>query len=80
MRQTIIKRKKKKKKMIHIKTQDLSKTLKDYSNIWLALDPDSMKVIATGKEPKIAISKARKNGIKNPVITRAPKNYGAYIL
>lgn len=63
-----------------IKTVDLSKTLKKYSNQWLALDPKSMKVVATGKTPKTALEKARDKGYKQPTLTKAPKDYGAYIL
>ena len=63
-----------------IQTVDLSKILRDYSNVWLALNPSSMKVVATGKEPKTVLEKARKQGVDNPVLTKAPKNYGTYIL
>lgn len=63
-----------------IQTTDLSKILKDYSNVWLALNPNSMKVVATGREPKTALGKARKQGVENPVLTKAPKDYGTYIL
>lgn len=63
-----------------VTTIDLSKILKQYSNTWLALNPTSMKVVATGKEPKVVLEKARKKGIKSPVLTKAPKDYGTYIL
>lgn len=63
-----------------IQTADLSKILREYSNTWLALNPDSMKVVATGKEPKTALEKARKQGIEDPILTKAPKDYGTYIL
>lgn len=63
-----------------VKSQDLSKTLKDYSNKWIALQPGSMKVIAVGLKPKSVIEKARKKGVSNPILTRAPKDYGTYIL
>lgn len=63
-----------------IKTEDLSKTLKDYSSIWIALDPNAMTVTATGKNPQIVLDKARKKGVIHPVLTRAPKDYGTYIL
>lgn len=59
---------------------DLSKTLKKYSNEWIALDPISMKVVAVGKLPKSVLNKARDKGIGSPVLTRAPQNYGTYIL
>lgn len=51
-----------------------------YSNKWLALDPSSMKVVVSGNQAGNVLDKARKEGIEHPVLTRAPKNYGAYIL
>lgn len=63
-----------------IQTVDLSKILREYSNTWLALNPDSMKVVATAKEPKTVLAKARRKGIKDPILTKAPKDYGTYIL
>lgn len=68
--------------MLSMKTKvfDLSKTLKNYSNVWLALDPRSLKVIASGKKPKNVLTEAREKGIMQPVLTRAPQDYSAYIL
>lgn len=63
-----------------IKTIDLSKSLKSYSSKWVALKPDTSRVIAVGDSPKYVIALARKNGIDSPVLTRVPKDYGAYIL
>ena len=65
-----------------IKTQDLSKILRDkeYSNKWLALMPLSMKVVAYGNKAKNVLEAARKKGVENPVLTRVPKDYGTYIL
>lgn len=63
-----------------IQTADLSKILREYSNTWLALNPDSMKVVATAREPKTVLEKARRKGIEDPILTKAPKDYGTYIL
>lgn len=63
-----------------VKTVDLSKTLRKYSSEWIALEPNTMKVIAVGKLPKNALDKARNKGINHPVLTRAPKDYETYIL
>ena len=63
-----------------VKTADLSKTLKKYSNQWLALKPKTLSVVASGKEPKKVIAEAKKKGVSHPVLTKAPKSYGAYIL
>lgn len=63
-----------------VKVVDLSKTLKPYSNEWIILDPNTMKVFAAGKKADEVLDQARKRGIINPILTRAPQNYGAYIL
>jgi len=63
-----------------IKTVDLSKTLKGYSNRWVALDPTSMKVVASAKETENILEKAKKAGVKHPVLTKVPQHYGTYIL
>ena len=63
-----------------ITSQDLSKSLKGYSSKWIALKPQTSKVIAVGNSPKIVIEKARKSGVNSPVVTRVPKDYGTYIL
>ena len=63
-----------------VNTFDLSKTLKKYSSEWIVLDPGTMKVVITGKKADKILDKARKLGISNPVLTRAPQHYGTYIL
>ena len=62
------------------KVYDLSETLKKYSNVWLALDPTTMRVVASGKKTESVLSAAKRSGVSHPVLTRAPKDYGAYIL
>lgn len=63
-----------------LKTVDLSKTLKPYSNEWVVLDSKTMKVVAAEKDANKALEIARKKGINHPVLTRAPQEYGTYIL
>lgn len=63
-----------------MKSQDLSKSLKEYSSKWIALKPQTTRVVAVGNSPKIVIEKARKGGVDSPVLTRVPKEYGTYIL
>lgn len=63
-----------------IKTVDLSETLRHYSNEWLALSHDQKKVLGRGKTPKLAFNQAKTNGEKSPILLRAPKNFGTYIL
>jgi len=61
-------------------SQDLSKVLKRYSSKWVALKPQTTRVVGVGSSPKIVIERARKNGVDSPVLTRVPKDYGTYIL
>lgn len=63
-----------------MKSQDFSEALKGYSSKWVALKPQTTKVVAVGNNLKVVIEKARKRGIASPVLTRVPKDYGAYIL
>ncbi len=52
-----------------------------YRNKWVALEPKSEKVVGVGKTAKIAYERSQKRGVKEPILTRIPKNYGAaYIL
>ena len=63
-----------------VKINDLSKIFKGYSNEWVALDPDSMKVVARAKKNEDILKKARDRGTEHPVLTRVPSHYGTYIL
>lgn len=52
-----------------------------YRDRWVALEPKSEKVVGVGKTAKMAYEESQKKGIKDPVLTRIPKHYGAaYIL
>lgn len=62
------------------KVIDLSKTLKNYSDKWIALKPGTLKVIAVGSKLENVINEARRKKIENPILTKAPKDYGTYIL
>lgn len=63
-----------------IQTIDLSKILKDCSNEWVALSEDEKRVVSSGKTPREAHDRATKKGEGRPVLLRAPKNFGTYIL
>lgn len=55
--------------------------LKRYHNQWVAVDQnDENKVVGVGKTLSQALNKAEKKGVKNPVLTKVPENYGAFIL
>ncbi len=60
--------------------EDLSKILDRYSSQWVALEPETNKVVASGVQPKAVLDEARASGTKHPILTRVPKNYGTYIL
>ena len=50
---------------------NLSKILSRYKRGWLALSPDSRKLIATGSSLEEALEKARKKGVVNPSLLKA---------
>lgn len=52
-----------------------------YRDRWVALESKSGKVVGVGKTATLAFEQSQKKGVKVPVLTRVPKNYGAtYIL
>lgn len=55
--------------------------LKKYSKKWIAInDVDGHKVIASGRNLKEVLNISRKKGVENPTITKAPDDYGTFIL
>jgi len=63
-----------------IKIKDLSKILKPYSNQWVALSENEEKVVSYGKTVKEVIKKAEEKGVKSPIVTKVPAEYGSYVL
>lgn len=63
-----------------LKVIDLSKILKPYHNKWVALSPDKKKVVGSGDTPKQAYAASLKAGVKDPILTKTPKDYESYIL
>ena len=59
---------------------DLREVLKGYSNKWIALSADSSKVVGVSTNPKKALEQAHINKEQNPILTKAPKSSGAFIL
>jgi hypothetical protein len=54
---------------------------KKYRDKWVALESKSGKIVGVGNTAKSAFEKSQKSGIKEPILTRIPKNYGAaYVL
>lgn len=55
--------------------------LKKYSNKWIAINGDDKNaVIVAGKTLREVISRSKEKGVENPILTRTPSNYGAFIL
>lgn len=63
-----------------INPADLSRILKKYSNEWIALSNDQRRVLGRGKHPRDAYKKAVAKGEDKPILLRAPKDFGTYIL
>lgn len=68
--------------MKKIKEIDLINLISPYAkeNLWVALNTDQNKVIATGKTLKEAIDNAKKYSDERPVLMQAVQDYSAYIL
>lgn len=61
------------------KTPDLSKILKPYAGKWVALSDDK-KVVGVGSSLQKAWEDSKKHGTEDPILTKAPKDDGTYIL
>ena len=59
---------------------NLSNVLTNYANCWVALSADERRVIAHGKHPTVALTKAYTTGEANPILMWAPKERRAYIV
>lgn len=59
-----------------MKSIDLTKIIRKYTNGWIALSPDYKKVVGHAKSIKEVESIAQSRGVKNPVLMRAAKSYG----
>jgi len=58
---------------------DWTKIYKKYKGLWVALADDEMTVLGSGKTLKEALSKAKKNGHTNPILTRMPESLVTYV-
>jgi hypothetical protein len=58
---------------------DLSEILRPYSNVWVALNKEETKVVGSGATPEDAVKEARKNGEDDPVLMRAPEEWGSFV-
>ncbi|MCJ7739875.1 DUF5678 domain-containing protein [Candidatus Microgenomates bacterium] len=58
----------------------LKKLSEKYPNQWVAIKESTGEVVGNGKSPKEAYQKSQEKGVKEPVITKIPKDYATYIL
>lgn len=55
--------------------------LQKYHNEWVAIkEDDGNKVVGIGKTLIQALDEAKQNGVENPILTRVPSDYGAFVL
>ncbi len=58
----------------------MTKVYKKYAGMWVALDENRTKAIAAGKTVKEVLQASRKQGVRNPIITKIPTENFGYIL
>jgi hypothetical protein len=58
---------------------DWTKIYEKYKGLWIVLDEKEKKVIAFDKEAKKAFEKARKKGIKIPILFKVPSEIIPYV-
>jgi len=63
-----------------MKNIDFTPIYKKYANKWVAIDDKTGKVAGAGTTLKLAYQRAQMRGIKDPVVTKIPKNPGFYVL
>ncbi len=51
---------------------DLGKKISKYKKGWVALTPDSKRVVGSGNSLHEALEKAREKGVKDPTLLKVP--------
>ena len=65
---------------MNMKINDFT-NLKKYHNRWVAIEQDgNNEVIGVGNTLRQALEEAKKKGVKDPILTKVPADYGAFIL
>jgi len=59
---------------------DMRKIEKRYMGLWVALNDSRTRVAAYGDTIEDALSKAKKKGIKDPILTKIPSENLGYLL
>ncbi len=57
----------------------MEKLIKKYAGQWVALKPETEKVISSGASAQKAYSEAQKKGVKIPTLFKVPVKYIPYI-
>jgi len=63
---------------IEIKT-DFIALAKSHPGQWVAIDPDTGKVVASGSSAAAVFESATQAGVSDPIITGVSDDYGAYV-
>ena len=58
---------------------NLEKLIKKFGGKWIALKPDSEKVISSGKNIQKVLNEAKKKGTDIPTLFKVPSKYIPYI-
>ena len=58
---------------------NLIELIKKYSGKWIALKPDTQRVISSGKDAVKVYKEARKKGVEIPTLFKVPTKYIPYI-
>ena len=56
-----------------------TKLYKNYRGLWVALKSDETTVVASGEHLNKVLSEAQRKGLKNPIVTKVPKENLTYI-
>ena len=59
---------------------DMTKIYREYAGMWVALNADRSRAVASGKTAREALHASRKKGVRNPIITKIPTENFGYIL
>ena len=59
---------------------DMVRIEKHYAGQWVALSENRKKVVASGPTLKETLANAHKKGIKDPILSKVPREFLAYIL
>ncbi|MDP3052096.1 MAG: DUF5678 domain-containing protein [bacterium] len=59
--------------------KDFTKIANRYKGKWIALTEDEKKVVSSGKSAKEVLEKAKKEGVKNPILFKMPSLILPYV-